>query len=533
MSESSGAIHPVMVGTAGHIDHGKTRLLEALTGVDCDRWAEEKARGITIDLGFTHLVEGGLQLGFVDVPGHEKFLHNALAGLGGIRLVLLVVAADEGVEPQTREHLAICRLLGIPQAIVALTKRDLVDADTLELARMEIEELLEPTPFADAEILPVSSITGEGLDVLRRTLIETAGAIAVDADPKDPLRLGIDRAFQLKGLGAIVTGTLVSGQVQAGQTIEILPRGIEARVRGTQVHGEDRPRAEAVERTALQLAGVGLDDLRRGEQLGTPGVFAPCRSLAVELSLLDDAPDPIGGWTPIRCFAGAAEVVGKVRALGEPIAPGDRGLAEIRLGQPLVMVRGDRFVIRRPSPATTLGGGHVLDPHWRRRRGREATDAARHLSNLDQALTLWVRETGERGATAEELAPRLGRRPTAVVAELDRLAADAKILRVQAKGKRFLDAAIFPRLAERAKSLIDAFFEANRLADGMPKAEFLSRLLPERARDLDTVYLRFFDHEKILVVDGDRIRPPGHEASSRLTGEEDALATRLLTAVEA
>ena len=523
----------VVVGTAGHIDHGKTRLLEALTGVDCDRWAEEKARGITIDLGFTHLVEGELQIGFVDVPGHERFLHNALAGLGGIRLVLLVVAADEGVEPQTREHLAICQLLGIPRAIVALTKRDLVDADTLELARLEIEELLETTPYAEAPILPVSSITGEGLDALRAALVAAANALAEAADPKDPLRLGIDRAFQLKGLGAIVTGTLVSGQVQAGQAVEILPRGVEARVRGAQVHGEDRPRAEAVERTALQLAGVGLDELRRGEQVGTPGVFAPARDLAVELTLLDDAPDPIGSWTPIRCFAGAAEVVGKVRSLGDPITPGASGLAELRLGQPLVVIRGDRFVIRRPSPATTLGGGHVLDPAWRRRRGRDAASAARRLATLDDALVLWVHEAGERGTTADELAPRLGRRPAAMTADLDRLAGDAKILRVQAKGKRYLDPAVFPRAAERARRLLADFFDANRLADGMPKAEFLGRLLPERARDLDAVYLKFLAHEKIATVDGDRVRPPGHHASSQLTGEEDALAERLLRAIEA
>ena len=259
-----------IVGTAGHIDHGKTSLVLALTGIDCDRWVEEKTRGITIDLGFAHLKEGDLQIGFIDVPGHERFLHNALAGLGGIRVMLLVVAADEGVKPQTREHLAVCSLLGIPAGLVALTKTDLVSPDLLELAQLEVEELLAGTPFAGAPVLPVSSTTGEGIPELKAALVELADRYASPADPDRPARLPIDRAFHLRGLGVVVTGTLASGQVRPGDTLEVLPRGQRARVRSVQVHGQSREAAEAGERTSLQLTGVALEELGRGMQLGPP-----------------------------------------------------------------------------------------------------------------------------------------------------------------------------------------------------------------------------------------------------------------------
>ncbi|HEV2843201.1 MAG TPA: selenocysteine-specific translation elongation factor, partial [Thermoanaerobaculia bacterium] len=339
-----------IVGTAGHIDHGKTSLVLALTGIDCDRWAEEKARGITIDLGFAHLTEGDLQLGFVDVPGHERFLHNALAGLGGIRVMMLVVAADEGVKPQTREHLAVCSLLGIPAGLVALTKVDLVSSDLLELAQLEVDELLAATPFADAPVLPVSSTTGEGIPELKAALLDLAGRHVMPDDRDRPARLPIDRAFHLKGLGVVVTGTLASGAVKPGDNLEILPRSERVRVRSVQVHGQPREEAGAGERTSLQLSGVPLEELSRGMQLGSPEAFEATTSLLARFTLLPDAPAPVRGFVPVRLHLYANEVLGRMRPLNEGgLAPGETGPVEIRLEAPVVALRGDRYILRRPS----------------------------------------------------------------------------------------------------------------------------------------------------------------------------------------
>src|SRR3954465_5588549 len=368
----------VIVGTAGHIDHGKTSLVLALTGIDCDRWAEEKARGITIDLGFPHRTAGDLQIGFIDVPGHERFLHNALAGMGGVRVMLLVVAADEGVKPQTREHLAVCSLLGIPAGLVALTKSDLVAPDLMELAQLEVEELLAGTPFAGSALLPVSSVTGLGLPKLEKSPLDSAARHAAPPDPHRPARLPIDRAFHLKGLGVVVTGTLASGTVRPGDTLELLPRGERARVRSVQVHGQPRERADAGERTSLQLTGVALEDLTRGMQLGTPEAFEATTSLLGRFTLLPDAPAPVRGFIPVRLHLYASEVLGRMRPLNpEGLAPGETGPVGTRPQAPVSALGGDPFILRRPSPPATLGGGEILDPRWRRHRG----------TILQQALT--------------------------------------------------------------------------------------------------------------------------------------------------
>ena len=526
--------HRVVIGTAGHIDHGKTSLLEALTGVDCDRWAEEKNRGITIDLGFTHLEDSDLQVGFVDVPGHEKFLHNALAGLGGIRLVLLVIAADEGVKPQTREHLEICHLLQIPHCVAVLTKKDLVDEETLELAQLEVEELLEPTHFAGSPVVSVSSVTGDGIPELKALILGRGREIAVATRPGSLFRLPVDRAFQLKGLGAVVTGTLISGQAQPGQTISVLPRNAQARIRSIQVHGEDRPRAEAGERTALQLVGVDLAELQRGEELATPGLLSASHRLCVRLNLLAHAPESLTGWTPIRFHLYATETMGRIRPLVDTIEPGGMGLAEVRLEGPVVCAREDRFIIRRPSPQTTLGGGQILDSQWVRRRGQAQADAAKALDELPTALLLWASEAGERGRAADELAPRLAQKAEHIAKDLDALVSDGKLVRVPAgKAPRYVDPKVFQQVREKGKLILRGFFRENRLSPGMAKAEFVTRLLPPRAQDLSSCYLRFLADQKILVVQGDLVNQPGRKAAESLTGEENQLTQKLLEMIEA
>jgi selenocysteine-specific elongation factor len=522
-----------IAGTAGHIDHGKTSLVLALTGIDCDRWAEEKARGITIDLGFAYLFEGDLQIGFVDVPGHERFLHNALAGLGGIRVMLLVVAADEGVKPQTREHLAVCSLLGIPSALVALTKVDLVSPDLVELAQLEMEDLLAGTPFAGAPILPVSSATGQGVPELKAALVDLASRHAMPADPARPARLPVDRAFHLKGLGVVVTGTLAGGTIRPGDTLEVLPGGKDGggrvRVRSIQVHGQPREQAEAGERTSLQLTGMALEDLTRGLQIGTPEAFESTTSLLGRFTLLPDAPAPLRGFVPVRLHLSASEVIGRMRPLAEGgLAPGEAGPVEIRLEAPVAAVRGDRFVVRRPSPPATLGGGEILDPRWRRHRGTTLASALAALpGDLRAALLFWVQEAGERGVDAAEIARRLGQPAAQAAAELRRLAKEDKLLEVTAgSGVRWIAPAAVQRVTERARRVLKEHFQKDRLADSIPKAEAVRRILRGRAADLAPVYLGWLEAQKVLAVHGDQVSLPGR--SAQLTGEESKLSAAVL-----
>lgn len=538
-----------IVGTAGHIDHGKTSLVLALTGIDCDRWAEEKARGITIDLGFAHLTEGGMQLGFVDVPGHERFLHNALAGLGGIRIMLLVVAADEGVKPQTREHLAICSLLGIPAALVALTKTDLVADDLLELAHLEVEELLAATPFAGARIVPVSSLSGAGIPALKAALLDLAARHAVAAEPERPARLPIDRAFHLRGLGVVVTGTLAAGRVRNGDLLELLPPvpGLDGtvRVRSIQVHGEARDEALAGERTSLQLTGAGLEDLRRGQQLGAPGAFAPTTSILARVRLLGDAPGAVRGFVPVRLHLHSGEALGRLRPLRPPrplaagavaaeLAPGDEGLVEIRLQTPVVAARGDRLILRRPSPAVTLGGGVVLDPAWRRHRGTRLPQALAALdAGAPQALAFWAQEAGESGIEAAAAGRRLGQPPAQAATQLAALARDARLVEVPegpGHGRRWIAPAVVERVTERARRVVREYFERDRLADGMPKAEAARRILRGGAAALAPTYFAWLEAQKVLVVQGDRVALPGR--SAQLSGEESRLAAAVVERFE-
>ncbi len=521
----------VVVGTAGHIDHGKTALVKALTGVDCDRWRAEKDRGITIDLGFAHLQEGDLQIGFVDVPGHERFLHNALAGLGGIRIMMLVVAADEGVKPQTSEHLAICSLLDVPGGLVALTKSDLVSQDLLELAQLEIEELVAGTAFGESPVVPVSSVTGDGLDDLKAELVRLAERYETLPEPDRPVRLPIDRGFVLKGLGVVVTGTLAGGRIATGDSLELLPAGKRVRIRSIQVHGQDRETADSGERTALRLSGAEAAEAERGAQLVSPGSIELTSALEARFRLLPDAPRPITGSTPIRFHLFSTELPGRIRPLGgSAIEPGGSGPVEIRLARPVAAVRGDRFIVRRLSPQTTLGGGEVLDPKWSSKRGADLERAVDALSeSADAALVQWIREAGEGGATGESLARRLGTELEPTEERLERLAGSHGLLEAPAgsgHGRRWLHPSAYKRIADRAQAALRSYFARDRLARGMPKAEAVRRILPGRAAELSDVYLDWLARQRILALDGDLVNQPGRSAS--LTGEESRLATDLL-----
>ena len=391
----------IIVGTAGHIDHGKTALVKALTGIDADRLEEEKRRGITIDLGFAHLEladENGEQLrfGFVDVPGHERFVRNMLAGVGGIDLVLLVIAADEGIKPQTREHFDICRLLAIQRGITVLTKSDLVDKDTLEVVRLEVDDFLRGSFLDRSPIIPVSSIKGIGLEELKRELARIAGEASA-RDSSAIARLPIDRVFTMKGFGTVVTGTLIAGTVRKEDELELFPSGKRVRVRGVQVHGRSADHAVAGERTALNLAGVEKEEVQRGMSLSQPGLLQATSRVDVKLSLLPSAKALKNG-SRVHLHAFTSETVATVRPFVGVDLPssGNEGFAHLQWKHPLLLLPGDRFIIRQFSPVVTVGGGVVLD--------------AAPMPFLKPEVRHTVAQVTAQGNAAEILGARIARR---------------------------------------------------------------------------------------------------------------------------
>lgn len=529
------ALRRVVVGTLGHIDHGKTELVKALTGVDCDRWAEEKDRGITIDIGFAHLTEGDLQVGFVDIPGHERFLHNALAGLGGIRIGLLVVAATEGVMPQTREHLAICSLLDIPTVLVALTKVDLVEADLAELGELEIEDYLEGTRYAGAPILRVSAISGEGVGELRRSLFDLASWHVIEEDSNDPVRFPVDRAFLLKGLGTVVTGTLVSGVVEPGDRLALLPGEETVRVRNVQVHGENRTYASAGERTSLQVGGVGLETMGRGLQMVTPGAFRATTKLCGRFRLLDDSPVEIDEPVEVRFHVYSTEVMAMLRPLRpKRIAPATEGIVEIRLREPVVVSRNDRFIVRRPTPATTLGGGSVLDPWWRYPGRRNLEGALEALSGSTlEAVYYWIQSSGARGLVLEELIPRVPPPKEQLPSLLSDLVASERLMEIAdepGQASRWVSTATFDRVVAQARRVLETFFSRHRLVAAMPKAQWVSQVLPRLPHRLIDHYLASLERLDVLRVEGDTVTLPGRRVE--LTEAERRAVEGLRKAME-
>ncbi len=397
-----------VIGTAGHVDHGKSTLVQALTGINPDRLREEQEREMTTDLGFAWLtLPNGEQVGIVDVPGHRDFIENMLAGVGGIDAALFVIAADEGVMPQTREHLAILDLLRIPGGVVALTKTDLIDdPDWLELVQAEVSEVLQGTILEGAPVIPVSARTGQGLGELVTALQEVLARTPPRPDRGRP-RLWIDRVFTIGGFGTVVTGTLVDGHLEVGQEVEILPRGLKARVRGLQTHKTKIQRAVPGSRVAINLTGVAKQELARGDLVTVPGWLRPTTLADARLDVLPDAPFPLKHNAQVKFFCGSAETVARLRLLGtEILEPGQSGWVQLELDDPLPLVRGDRFIIRVPSPAVTVGGGDVVDPHPGRKHRRFRPEVLARL------------ETLARGTPAEVLLQSLERRGPQTVRDL-------------------------------------------------------------------------------------------------------------------
>lgn len=510
-----------VIGTAGHIDHGKTSLVRALTGIDTDRLPEEKRRGITIDLGFASWFTDDEQIGFVDVPGHERFVKNMLAGIGGIDSVLLVVAADESVKPQTREHFAICRLLGISTGVVAITKRDLVDDDILDLVRMEVEELVVGSFLAGNPIVPVSSTTGAGLEDLRAALLQSLSH-APDRDAATRVfRLPIDRAFSMKGFGSVITGTTYTGSAGLDDELEVVPGGMRSRARGIQVHGEPRDRASAGERTSINLADVPLESVRRGQQVVHPSTLRESQILTVRLDLLPDS-KPLEEQTRIRFHHLSSELLGTVRFIDETtkLAPGSSAYAQVRLEAPVVAVAGDRFVVRRYSPAFTIGGGVVLDAHMPRlsRRTRREIPETLERGSLTDRAELMIKLRGLRGIDVEELQARTGITRAALAVELRGLPNVHEIA-----PQRWIHTDPLAEFRRAAMDFLDRYFKTNRVSSGVPKSELTQKLLPSGA-DIALVSFLLADlaRERIAVVSGDSVDVPGR--SKTLGGTEGELA---------
>ncbi len=467
----------VVIGTAGHIDHGKSSLVRGLTGIDPDRLKEEKERGITIDLGFAYLKsESGLSLGFVDVPGHERFVKNMLAGVGGIDLVMLVVAADESVMPQTREHFAICRLLRIPLGLVVITKRDLVDAEIREIAAMEARELVAGSFLENAPLVEVSTKTGEGMDELKATLASLARS-APARSTAGFFRLPVDRVFSMKGFGTVVTGTIASGSVGQDDEVEILPRGLEVRVRGLQVHGEKEARASAGQRAALNLHGIEVSDVARGDALVEGDGFRPTLMLDCDLEVLASSPIPVKDLTRVHLHLGTAQVLARARVLGgaKAIAPGERGLSQLRLEAPIVAARGDRFILRRYSPLETIAGGIVLDAYPEKHSVFSLAVASRLEavggSNSASVAARFVDESGVSGVSENDLGRRLGVGASELEAILASLLSGGRAALVSRNPRVLIAPGVVDEMGKRLEAALQAFQKKNPLLGGMPKSE--------------------------------------------------------------
>lgn len=505
----------VIAGTAGHIDHGKTALVRALTGIDTDRLQEEKRRGISIDLGFAHLdLPPNLRLGFVDVPGHERFIKNMLAGVGGIDLVLFVIAADSSIQPQTREHFDICRLLHIPRGVIALTKSDLVDSDILELVRLEVDEFVRGSFLEGAPVVAVSSISGAGLDDLR-TELSRAAATAREKDASRYFRLPVDRAFSMRGFGTVATGTLISGSVKLEDEVEIFPQGKRVRVRGLQTHGAAVQRASAGQRTALNLAGIEPAEVARGMMLAEAGRFASTNQIDCVFELLPSA-KPLKARSPVHLHAGTTEVEATIRPLAtqDSIRPGSRSYVRLRVKEPLQLLPGDRFIVRMFSPVVTIGGGTVLDIAPPRRGAPERMQIL-ETGTSSQRVALLVRES-KFGMGLPELVARTGMLEQEIAAAI-----------------RTPELVVFPEprwwavdvewaqaRLDKIQEVLKQFHREKPLLAGLSKEELRGRVLPGAPSFLLDALL---SRSKTIAVRADTVHLTSHKVALK-EDEADAVA---------
>ncbi len=520
----------IIVGTAGHIDHGKTALVKALTGVDADRLPEEKQRGITIDIGFAELDLGEVKIGFVDVPGHERFVKNMLAGASGIDFVLLVVAADEGVMPQTREHFEICRLLEVKSGLIVLTKKDLVDAELLDLCRLDVSELVENSFLENAPVIAVSAKTGDGIAELKETLRTLA--LKIPARKNETVaRLPIDRSFSVKGFGAVATGTLISGEISEADELEILPIEKIVRVRGLQTHGKAVKTVRAGQRTAVNLGGIERAEIERGMVLAEKAVLRPTQIFDAQIENLKDARKSLKTRQRVRVHIGTIESLARVQIINEQneIAPGEKDFVQLRLETPIVCVPNERFIIRSYSPQITVAGGRVLDNSAQKHRRRDAETVRKQLEKLIEAENDKAKQTklrleaaAEHGLTFADLQARTGWRREILIKAIAENVENRAVLEAESF---FIARTPFENLKAKTLIAIENFHRKEPLAKGMLQATLREKIFAHFPAEIFKAVLSNLERENKIATEKEAVRLAAHNLD--LSSEEKLLREKL------
>ncbi len=518
----------IIVGTAGHIDHGKTALIRVLTGTDTDRLPEEKKRGITIDLGFAELDLGSHRIGFVDVPGHERFVKNMLAGASGIDLVLLIIAADEGVMPQTREHFDICRLLGIANGLIVLTKTDLVDEELLDLVKLEAAELAEGSFLENAALVAVSSKTGDGIDELKRAIVEAASEVGGRRDDL-VTRLPIDRSFVVKGFGTVVTGTLASGSISEADEMVLMPAGKKVRVRGLQTHGKEVRTANAGQRVAVNLAGVDQDEIERGMVLCESGALRPVGMFDAQIEVLASASKALRSRQRVRLHIGTAEVLARVHVINDAgeIPPGETDLAQFRLEMPVVAIPDERFIVRSYSPQMTIAGGTIIDNFPKKLRKRNTEDSRNYLSNLiasgddrKEIIGFIIEASDYNGLRLDDLRACTGWKKGVI-----ETAIGESVSRIVDAGGVFVGSKHFDELKKKTLAVIGEHHKREPLSDGMARETLRDKIFAHKPAELFKAVIAGLEGERQIVVEQDLVKLVSH--SQKFTDEE----TRVIAAL--
>ncbi len=519
----------IVLGTAGHVDHGKTSLIRALTGIETDRLKEEKQRGITIELGFAFLdLPCGHRLGIVDVPGHEKFIRNMVAGAAGVDLVAFIVAADEGIMPQTKEHFDICKLLGVKDGLIILTKTDMVEEEWLEMVQEEVHDFFSDSFLADAPIIKVSSITGQGIEDVKTALDKKVSSMTFQEE-FGPFRLAVDRVFSMKGFGSVITGTSLSGRTTIGSELTLYPGELTARIRGIQVHGKDVEVVEAGHRTAINLQGIEKEQINRGDVAATPGSLMASTLLDVDFHYLNSNTKEIKNRCQVRVHVGTREIVGRIICLqSDTITPGNDANVQLILQDPVSVWSGDSYVIRSYSPIATIGGGIILNNTPRKRKRANEKDRIQNGEDFEilkngssvERLLFFLKESGTEGLTADQLATRLGIFGKKLKNLLQQPVSAGKIMVVESERQRLLSADILQKTSKSLISIVEQYHKDHPLKTGIVKEELRSQIIPRIDQKLFSYTLNSLIKKAVMIQEQAEVRMADHKVTLQVDEQE-------------